>query len=97
MAKAGWVYAMANRRNGTLYIGVTSDLAQRVYEHKEMRLAGFTKRHGCDRLVWYEEFPTIDEAITFEKRMKAWKRDWKVREIEERNLDWDDLALRGLS
>jgi|TARA_R100000501_G_scaffold14680_2_gene26633 putative endonuclease len=95
MANGGWVYIVANRKNGAIYIGVTNDLARRVLEHKEKRISGFTKKYGCSRLVWCEQFDRIEDAIRMEKRMKEWKRTWKVRLIEERNPVWDDLSLHG--
>jgi putative endonuclease len=91
MEKAGYVYIMANRKNGTIYIGVTSDLAKRVHEHREATVAGFTKTHGCKRLVWFEAFDDIQQARHRELQMKEWKRAWKVKRIEEDNLDWNDL------
>src|SRR5207248_10319780 len=90
--KTYWVYILASQRNGTLYIGVTSDLARRIWEHREELLPGFTKRYGVHKLVWCEAFNQIDEAIRFEKRLKKWNRKWKLRLIEERNPDWKDLA-----
>jgi len=82
---------MANAPFGTLYIGVTSDPARRVYEHRTGTGSGFCKRYGLTKLVYCEEYPTIDEAIRREKMMKAWKRAWKTRTIEEANPNWDDL------
>jgi putative endonuclease len=89
--KAGCVYMMANRKNGTIYIGVTSDLAGRAYQHRESLVAGFTKRYGCKLLVWYEAFDDIEQARLRELQMKEWNRKWKIKLIEEMNLDWDDL------
>jgi putative endonuclease len=89
--KSGYVYIMANRKNGTIYIGVTSDLVARVYAHREGLVAGFTKRYGCKLLVWYEAFDDIQQARQRELQMKEWKRSWKIRLIEETNLNWDDL------
>lgn len=89
--KAGYVYILANRKNGTIYIGVTSDLAKRVWEHKNNVVPGFTKKYGCKLLVWYEAFDNIEQARHRELQMKEWQRKWKVRLIEENNLDWDDL------
>ena len=89
--KAGYVYIMASGKNGTIYIGVTSDLTKRAYEHREGLIAGFTKRHGCKRLVWFETYDDLQEARRRELQMKEWKRAWKIRQIEESNLDWDDL------
>ena len=84
---------MASERNGTLYIGVTSDLSKRVYEHREELLDGFTKQHGCKTLVWYEEHFNISSAIQREKSLKRWYRKWKLKLIEDMNPDWDDLYL----
>ena len=89
--KSGFVYIMASRKNGTIYIGVTSDLAKRVWEHREGVVAGFTKKHGCKLLVWFEAFDDLGQARPRELQMKEWKRTWKVKLIEEKNLDWDDL------
>jgi len=91
MAKAGYVYIMASGKNGTIYVGVTSDLAKRVYEHREEVVAGFTKKHKCKRLVWFEAFDDIEQARRRELQMKEWKRAWKVKRIEEANFEWDDL------
>jgi len=91
MEKAGYVYIMASSKNGTIYIGVTSDLTKRVYEHREGMIAGFTKRYGCKRLVWFEAFADIQQARQRELQMKEWKRTWKVKRIEEKNFDWNDL------
>jgi putative endonuclease len=89
--KAGCVYIMANRKNGAIYIGVTSDLVKRVWEHREGVVAGFTREYGCKLLVWYEAYDDLQEARRRELQMKEWKRAWKIRLIEEKNLDWDDL------
>ena len=89
--KAGFVYIMANRRNGTIYVGVTSDLVKRVWEHRNGVVPGFTKKYGCKLLVWFEAHDDLQEARRRELQMKEWNRAWKVRLIEERNLDWDDL------
>ena len=89
--KAGCVYIMASGKNRTIYIGVTSDLIKRVYEHREGLIAGFTKRHGCKRLVWFTAFDDLQEARRRELQMKEWNRAWKIRLIEEQNLDWKDL------
>ena len=91
MEKAGYVYIMASEKNGTIYIGVTSDLFKRVWEHREGVVGGFTKRYGCKRLVWFESFDDIQQARQRELQMKEWKRAWKVKRIEEANLDWTDL------
>ncbi len=89
--KQGFVYIMASRRNGTLYIGVTSDLATRVYEHREGLIDGFTKKYGCTLLVWFEAFDDLEAARHRELQMKEWKRAWKLRVIEEMNPEWEDL------
>lgn len=91
MEKRGYVYIMASKRNGTLYIGVTSDLPGRVWQHKQGVIDGFSKKYGCKIHVWYAAFDTIEAAILREKQMKEWKRAWKLRVIEELNPDWDDL------
>jgi putative endonuclease len=85
------VYVMASGIQGTLYIGVTSDLVQRVWQHREGVADGFTERFGVKRLVWYERHETMQAAIAREKSLKKWNRAWKVRLIEERNLAWRDL------
>ncbi len=71
-----WAYLLTNRRNGTLYVGVTSDLVKRVYEHKSKLVDGFSKRYGVDKLVWFEETPSIEAAIERERQIKEWKRNW---------------------
>ena len=86
------VYIMASRRNGTLYTGVTSNLLQRIYEHREGATPGFTSKHNIKRLVWFEQHATMDHAITREKRIKKWLRVWKLELIERDNLAWRDLA-----
>ncbi len=88
----GWVYIMTNRPNGTLYVGVTSDIARRAWEHREGLAEGFTKRHGLKRLVHAERFDDIAVAIQREKTMKHWPRAWKANLILRRNPDWEDLA-----
>jgi putative endonuclease len=89
--KSGFVYILASARNGTLYIGVTSDLKNRVWQHKEGQIEGFTKQHGCKTLVWYQYFDNLHDARRREVQMKSWKRLWKLREIEEMNPEWTDL------
>ena len=91
MEKCGYVYIMASKRNGTLYIGVTSDLAGRAWKHRNGEIDGFTKRYGCTNLVWFETFDRVETAIRREKQMKEWKRAWKLRVIEEMNPGWNDL------
>ncbi|MCW1403672.1 GIY-YIG nuclease family protein [Novosphingobium sp. MW5] len=93
MNKGGFVYIMASARNGTIYIGVTSDLANRVIRHRDGTFGGFTARYGCKTLVWFEQHAEIETAIRREKQMKEWRREWKLRVIEEMNPDWDDLSL----
>ena len=85
------VYILASGRNGTLYTGVTSNLIKRVWEHREGVVDGFTKEYGVKTLVWYELTENPDAAITREKQIKAWKRGWKLKLIEERNPEWRDL------
>jgi len=87
----GWVYLMTNRRDGTLYVGVTSTLPKRAYEHREGLAEGFTKEHGLKRLVYCEWHDTIPSAIQREKNIKHWPRAWKARLIHSMNPDWDDL------
>ncbi|HET7316178.1 MAG TPA: GIY-YIG nuclease family protein [Sphingomicrobium sp.] len=82
---------MASRKNGTIYTGVTSDLPKRAYEHREGLIAGFTKRDGCRLLVWFEAHEDLLEARRRELQIKEWKRAWKIRLIEEANLEWIDL------
>ena len=85
------VYILSSRRNGTLYIGVTSNLIQRVWQHRNDFVEGFTKRYGVHTLVWYEIHGTMDSAITREKVLKNWKRSWKIELIEKDNPTWRDL------
>ena len=87
-----FVYMLASRRNGTLYVGVTNDLARRVAEHKDKIVPGFTQRHRVDILVWYEVHVDINDAIAREKQIKGWNRAWKLRLIEKDNSGWNDLA-----
>lgn len=85
------VYILASKRNGTLYIGVTSDLVQRAWQHRNHAVEGFTKKYGVDKLVYYELHEDMENAILREKRLKKWNRAWKLRLIEEMNPDWKDL------
>jgi putative endonuclease len=87
-----FVYILASKRNGTLYIGVTNDLARRVGEHKEKAVPGFTRSYGVDLLVWYEVHGDVNEAIAREKQIKGWNRAWKIRLIEKTNPVWNDMA-----
>jgi putative endonuclease len=91
MDKQYYVYILANKKYGTLYTGVTNDLIRRVYEHKEGTVKGFTKQHKINMLVYYEIHEGIYEAITQEKRIKRWYRDWKINLIERFNPHWLDL------
>ena len=91
MDTAFCVYIMASRRNGTIYLGVTSNLPKRAWEHRNGGVAGFTKKYGCHLLVWYEVYDDLDAARQRELQMKEWKRAWKVKEIEGMNPNWDDL------
>ena len=91
MPKPGYVYILASKPNGTLYIGVTSILAKRVYQHREGAVEGFTKDHNVTRLVYYEQHDDIRDAIRREKRLKQWLRRWKLQLIGEQNPRWDDL------
>ena len=88
---AFYVCLLASGKHGTLYIGVTRDLVRRVYEHKQKVVPGFTSRYRVDRLVWYEIYDDPTNAITREKELKKWRRDWKIRLIEEANPNWGDL------
>jgi putative endonuclease len=89
--RGGWLYIMTNRPNGTLYIGVTSDISRRAYEHRQGRIDGFTKRYGLTRLIYFERYEDIRQAIQRESNMKHWPRTWKVRLILGANPDWRDL------
>lgn len=88
---AYYVYMLASRKQGTLYIGVTNELVRRVYEHKEGLVESFTKRYRVDRLVYFETHDSIEAAIVREKKLKHWKRGWKMDLIERDNPDWRDL------
>jgi len=91
VSKQPAVYILASKRNGTLYIGVTSDLVKRMWEHKSNLVDGFTKRYGVHDLVWYELHENMASAIEREKKIKEWKRVWKLELIENQNPDWRDL------
>ncbi len=88
---AFYVYIVASARNGTIYIGMTDDLARRIWEHKEKINAGFTAKYGCDKLVWYETHDSRETAFTRERQIKEWRRSWKLRLIETDNPIWRDL------
>ena len=87
------VYILANRKNGTLYTGVTSDLVRRMDQHKSGAGSAFAAKYGCKTLVWFERFNDINDAIHREKRIKEWKRQWKINLIEESNPDWFDRTM----
>ena len=91
MMKQPTVYILASKRNGTLYIGVTSDLVKRVWQHKNDTVEGFTKKYGVHTLVYYEMHATMTEAIRREKQLKKWNRAWKIELIEKENRQWPDL------
>ncbi|MBS3770923.1 MAG: GIY-YIG nuclease family protein [Bacteroidales bacterium] len=92
MTKTYFVYILTNKRNGTLYIGFTDDLERRVGEHKRKEVDSFSKKYHLDKLVYYEQFDSNSEAFLRERRMKKWKRDWKIQLIESMNPQWNDLA-----
>jgi putative endonuclease len=92
-----YVYILASKRNGTLYTGVTDDLARRIYEHKNDVRDGFTKRYGVHILVWFEVFEDVNAAIQREKRIKNWRRAWKLQLIEQDNREWRDLYERAVA
>ncbi|WP_309645630.1 GIY-YIG nuclease family protein [Phenylobacterium sp.] len=86
-----YVYTLSSRRHDTLYVGVTNSLESRIAQPRAKDVAGFTKRYGVDRLVWWRAFGEVTEAIHFEKQLKRWRRDWKIALIENENPDWGDL------
>jgi putative endonuclease len=88
---AYYVYLLASKKHGTLYLGVTNDLVRRGYEHRTKAVEGFTSRYGVDKLVWFEIYDDAITAIAREKELKKWRRDWKIRLIEEENPGWVDL------
>jgi len=94
MDRTAYVYIVASGRNGTIYIGSTTNLVKRVWEHRNAVADGFTKEHNCHHLVWYEAHDDLEAARPRERQMKEWKRGWKLREIEGPNPDWDDLYDR---
>lgn len=91
MTKAYYVYILANTKNGILYIGVTGDLIRRIHEHKSKITGGFTAKYNLNLLVYFETCENAETAITREKQLKSWKRDWKIKLIEKENPDWRDL------
>jgi putative endonuclease len=86
-----YVYLLASKKHGTLYLGVTNDILRRSYEHRSKAADGFTSRYGIDKLVWFEIYDDVATAIAREKELKKWRRDWKIRLIEEQNPGWVDL------
>lgn len=91
MSKTYWVYMLASQKNGTLYVGVTNDLSRRAFEHRSGAGGRFTRRYHIQRLVWFEEYGDINEAIAREKQIKRWERAWKIELIEAINPAWDDF------
>ena len=87
-----YLYILTNKKNGTLYVGVTNNLERRMFEHKHKLVEGFTKKYRLDRLIYFEVFQYVNDAIKREKNIKKWKRQWKINLIEEENPDWEDLA-----
>ena len=87
-----YLYILTNKKNGTLYVGVTNNLERRMFEHKHKLVEGFTKKYGLHRLIYFEVFQYVNDAIKREKNIKKWKRNWKINLIEEENPDWEDLA-----
>jgi putative endonuclease len=90
------VYLLASKKHGALYLGVTNDIVRRVHEHRTKAVKGFTSRYGVDKLVWFEIYDDAETAIGREKELKKWRRDWKIRLIEEQNPECDDL-FAGIS
>ena len=93
MDRQFFVYILASRKHGTLYIGITNDLVRRVHEHKLKAVRGFSARYGVDKLVYFETFDDPESAITREKQLKKWHREWKIRLIERDNPEWVDLSI----
>jgi putative endonuclease len=91
MDRHGYVYIMASQQNGTVYIGCTNNLSQRVWQHKQGTADAFTRKCGCKTLVWHQRFENIHDARRREVQMKEWQRPWKLKRIEEMNPDWNDL------
>ena len=93
MQKYSYIYILASQRNGTLYVGITSDLLKRVWQHKNKVFGGFTEKYGVDKLVYYEIYENISDAINREKKLKKWDRKWKINLIEKDNPNWLDLYI----
>ena len=89
--KTYYVYIMASKRNGTLYVGVTNDLIRRVYEHKTNVVEGFTEKYRVHKLVYWEQSDSVESALQREKQLKRWNRQWKIALIEKENSDWEDM------
>jgi putative endonuclease len=89
--KTYYVYILASKKNGTLYIGVTSDLKKRIYEHRSHLIKGFTEKYNVTKLVYFEQVTLAESAIKREKQLKKWKRDWKIQIIEKNNPNWEDV------
>lgn len=89
-----FVYILTNKPNGTLYVGVTNNLVKRIYEHKQKKVDGFTKKYDLDKLVYYEIYPDIEAAIHREKCIKEWQRKWKLKRINNMNPGWEDLYYK---
>ncbi len=87
-----YVYLITNKKDGVLYVGVTNNLERRMFEHKNKLVVGFSKRYNLTKLVYFEVYPQVKDAILREKRLKKWKRDWKINLINEENPNWNDLA-----
>jgi len=88
-----YVYILTNKRNGTLYTGITNNLIRRVYEHKSRLIEGFTKKYSINKLIYFESTTDVNDSILREKRLKKWKREWKIDLIEKSNPDWRDLSV----
>jgi putative endonuclease len=86
-----FVYILASKPRGTLYVGVTNNLTRRVFEHKNKLIEGFTERYDVNLLVWYESSESIESAIAYEKKLKRWRREWKIEMVEKQNPEWVDL------
>ena len=91
--KQPYIYMLASKKNGVLYIGVTSNLIQRIWQHKNKQIEGFSKKYNVDKLVYFEQHKCMESAITREKRLKKWNREWKIELLEKQNPDWNDLWL----
>ncbi len=89
-----YLYILASKKNGTLYVGVTSNLLKRIYEHKTKIIEGFTKEHSVDKLIYFEVTHDVEAAINREKQIKSWNRAWKIRLIKKSNPDWEDLYYK---